>query len=244
MLLAARLATAAEPLLPLSILLNPVVSRGTASASFAMGTFIGLAVYVPIYFEAVLRLPASRSGIALIPLMAGVIVGASIASRLLAKLHHYKRPPLVGLAIASMAVAALSIQPSGLPFLMTEALLALIGIGIGTLLPVATVAIQNAVEPHQLGTATAVMNFFRSLAGAVIVAGFGAIVLGGAAASGMRVEQLAAAASQGAIDLDAAYRWTFITAAVGLAIAFAWLTIMAELPLRSHAPAAGGEPAA
>ena len=59
-------------------------------------------------------------------------------------------------------------------------LLALVGIGVGTVLPVTTVAIQNAVPMHQLGTATGVMSFFRSLGGAVAVAGFGALVLGGA----------------------------------------------------------------
>jgi MFS family permease len=235
-LFALRLVTAVEPLLPLSILLNPVVSRGTAAASFAMGTFIGLAVYVPIFFEGVLRLPASKSGVALIPLMAGVILGASTASRLMARLRHYKRPPLIGLSVAAVAVALLAIRPASMPFLLTEVLLATVGTGIGTLLPVATVAIQNAVEPHQLGTATGVMNFFRSLAGAIVVAGFGAIILGGAAASGMRLEQLAAAASSGAIDLSNAYRWTFIIAAAGLVIALGWLVTMAELPLRSRAP--------
>ena len=57
-------------------------------------------------------------------------------------------------------------------------LLALVGAGVGTVLPVTTVAIQNAVPMHQLGTATGVMSFFRSLGGAIAVAGFGALVAG------------------------------------------------------------------
>ena len=56
-------------------------------------------------------------------------------------------------------------------------MLGIISIGLGTLLPVTMVATQNAVAPHQMGTATGTANFFRSLGGAFIVAIFGAIVL-------------------------------------------------------------------
>ncbi len=54
--------------------------------------------------------------------------------------------------------------------LALEVLLFVIGIGLGTIFPVTTVTVQNAVPPHQLGTATAALNFFRSLGGAILVA--------------------------------------------------------------------------
>ncbi|MGO8227422.1 MFS transporter, partial [Rhizobium ruizarguesonis] len=66
-----------------------------------------------------------------------------------------------------------------LPLLPFCVILAIVSIGFGTLLPVATVSIQNAVHAHQLGTVTALANFFRQIGGALIVAVFGAIVLGG-----------------------------------------------------------------
>ncbi len=71
-----------------------------------------------------------------------------------------------------------------LPLVSIELLLATISIGLGTVLPVTTVCIQNAVGVHELGTATASMNFFRQLGGAFIVAIFGTIVLNGAGLSG------------------------------------------------------------
>ena len=58
-------------------------------------------------------------------------------------------------------------------------MLAVNGFGVGTMYPVTTVVIQNAVEPHQFGVATGTLNFFRQLGGAIIVAVFVAIVLGG-----------------------------------------------------------------
>ena len=60
-------------------------------------------------------------------------------------------------------------------------------VGLGTMLPVTTVSVQNAVSVHQLGTATGTMNFFRSLGGALVVAAFGAILLGGGLQPGLHV---------------------------------------------------------
>jgi EmrB/QacA subfamily drug resistance transporter len=235
-LFVARLATAAEPLLPPSILLNPVVSRGTLAAFFTVGSLIGLSIYVPIYFETVLKLRASSSGVALIPLMAGVIVGATTASRLMVRIRHYKRTPAVGLLLAAGACALLSLWSGDLTLPMAEVLLGVVGIGIGTVLPVVTVAIQNSVPMHEVGTATATMNFFRSLGGAMAVAAFGAIVLSGIAgpeAGGVGLQSLSETVSRQGLDLSGVFRWVFGAAGAGLVIAFGWLLQMKELPLRS-----------
>jgi EmrB/QacA subfamily drug resistance transporter len=237
-----RLATAHEPFLPLAVLLDPVVSRGTATSCFAMGTFIGLSIYVPVYFELALGLSASQSGMSLIPLMAGVVAGASASGRMMGRRRHYKRPATLGLAIAVAGCLALAWHPLGLPFVLVEVLLAGVGVGIGTVLPVTTVSIQNAVEMHLLGSATGVMSFFRSLGGAVAVAGFGALVLGGQAGSGAAADALRArAATEG---LEPIFRSLFIAAAIGFSLALAWFLSMAERPLRSGAPTAAKSAAA
>ena len=114
------------------------------------------------------------SGVALVPLMVGTAIGAAIAGRLM-KMTHYKRVPIVGLSVATAAMTILSYAPAALPLAAIEVLLALTSIGFGTILPVTTVCVQNAAPPGQLGTATSVMVFVRSLAGAVAVAIFGAI---------------------------------------------------------------------
>jgi hypothetical protein len=94
------------------------------------------------------------------------------------------------------------------------------------------VAIQNAVDLHQLGTATGTMNFFRSLGSAVAVAIFGAIVLGGIAAPDAASGHLAEAAAHAGGDLAGAFRRLFLAATGGLALGLAWLLAMAERPLR------------
>ncbi len=243
-LFALRLTTAPEPFLPLSILLNPVVSRGTAAAFFGMGTFIGLSVYVPVYLQTVTKLSASLSGVALIPLVAGVMVGATFAGRLMMHVRHYKRPPMVGLVVAIIGIALLAVLPEGLPLWAVEIVLGAVGVGIGTLLPVTTVAVQNAVGLHDMGTATGAMNFFRSLGGAIVVAAFGAIVLGGAGVHGGAIEDLGTVASQQGVDLAGVFRWTFAAAVLGLIAGLGFLLAMEERPLRSGSPRASAAAAA
>ena len=99
-------------------------------------------------------------------------------------------------------------------------MLGCLSVGLGTLLPVSTVAIQNAVRPHELGTATGVANFFRSIGGAFIVAIFGAIVLGLSGVGGASsLEALGpAAAGHGRRSGGGLPRYVFVAAFVGFGL--------------------------
>ena len=113
-LFAIRLLWAPEPFLPLSILANQVVRTGTLAAACNVGTMIGLTIFVPLYFESVLGLSSSLSGLFLIPLMVVSNLGAIIAGRGLAMFRHYKRVPMLGLciSIAESSVACLASLPA------------------------------------------------------------------------------------------------------------------------------------
>ncbi len=226
LLFALRLALAREPLLPLPVILNPVVAAATAAACGAMGVFIGLSVYLPIYLQTILAMSASGAGLAMLGLMVGTVAGATLSGRLMLHVRHYRRVPVAGLVVATMGVVLLAIRPADLPIALIELCLTAIGLGIGTVLPVTTVAVQNAVELHQLGTATASMNFFRALGGAILVAAYGAILLsdGGAAAGPATI-----AAAEPAM-----FRWIFVASALGLVLAQGFLLAMPERPLRGR----------
>ena len=224
-----RLWSAKEPLIPLSLLQNQVVLTATLAACFGMGTFIGLTIYMPIYLEGVLHMPASLSGLALIPLMVGTVTGATLSGTLMPKLKHYKRLPVAGLSLSVVATVLLVFAPAHLPFALLEGLLACISLGLGTVLPVTTISIQNAVDFHQLGTATASMNFFRSLGGALIVAVFGMLVLGGGVA-GLGTD-LHSLSPQAVAGLETSFRLVFAASSAGLALALAFILAMPEKPL-------------
>ncbi len=231
-LFAARLLTAREPFIPLTILRGRVTSTITCAAFFGVGTIIGITIYTPLYCETVLGLSASSSGLALIAFMAGTVVGSLTAARLMVRLEHYMRVPLLALAFAVLALGALAVDPVNQSITRLVLLLFVLGCGVGPMYPMSTIVMQNAVKPHQLGTATGTLNFFRTLGGAIIVAVFGAIVLGSGTddATIVTLERLAAAHG----DMAPAFRWVFIAAVICLAIAFCSLLAAEERPL--HGP--------
>jgi MFS family permease len=240
-----RLRTAPEPFLPLNILSNQVVRTGILLSSFNMSCIIGLTIFIPIYFEMVQGLSSSLSGLALIPLMVVSNVGAAVAGRGLGYFHHYKRVPMIGLSISVAALISLTIDPQQS---LTSVLIHLgaIGLGIGTVYPVATVAVQNAVPRHQLGIATGTMNFFRALLSAVIVAGLGAIILGGINVKGGGGEVASVLqASGGSAEVALVFRWVFAVCSAIMAFALLWLILMEERPLpgRADIPVAAAPPA-
>ncbi len=195
-----------------------------------MGTFIGLTIYVPIYLEGVLGYSASESGVALIPLMVGTVTGATLSGRSMTYFKHYKRLPMAAMGMSVACCAVLAIYAGALPHGALEVLFLLISLGLGTILPLSTITIQNAVPHHQLGTATASMNFFRSLGGALIVAAFGTILLSGTGgAAGGDFERLIRGAD--AALLAQTFRAIFAAAAAGLVLAWFWLAMLEERPL-------------
>ena len=242
-LFAWRLVKTPEPFLPLAVLGNPVVRCAALAGACNMGVLVGMTIFVPLYFEVVLHLSASQSGMALIPLMAATVVFSTITGRLMTHMVHYKRVPLIGLMVALLGLVVLTIWPAGMTTVVMLILLAVIGSGLGTVFPVATVAMQNAVTAHQMGVATGAANFFRALISALVVAVLGAIVLGGlGGVPGMSVENLARAAS--AHELSSAFRFVFMTCALVLAFGMTFLIALEERPLRGPPTAAAEAPTA
>jgi hypothetical protein len=116
-----------------------------------------------------------------------------------------------------------------------------VGSGLGTVFPISTVCMQNAVTQHQMGVATGAANFFRALFSALVVAVLGAIVIGGlGGVTGMSVETLARVASEH--SLAVAFRFVFIACGLVLSFGMAFLIALEERPLKGPAtpsPAAG-----
>jgi EmrB/QacA subfamily drug resistance transporter len=229
-----RVVYAQEPFLPVSIMQNPVVRCATLAGGCGMGTLVGLTIFVPLYFEVVHHLSASQSGLALIPLMGSVVLAATLTGRAMVHVENYKRMPLIGLTVSILSLLILAAWPNRMPIPLIVFLLATIGIGIGSVFPVSTVGTQNAVTRAQMGIATGTMNFFRSLGSALIVALFGAIVLGGLGGGiGVSVEALARTAS--GADLATVFRFVFLAGALVIGFGLAFTIGMEQKPLRGPA---------
>jgi len=242
-LFAWRLVTAEEPFLPLAVLGNAVVRCAALTGACTMGSLVGMTIFVSLYFETVLHLSASESGLALIPLMGMTVVTSTLVGQTMGRVTHYKRMPLIGLVVSILGLGVMAIWPSEMPTWLVVFVLAVVGTGIGTVFPVSTVCMQNAVARSQLGIATGAANFFRALFSALVVAILGAMVLGRLGGpTGTSVETLARAAS--GAELAHAFRFVFIAAALVLSFGLTFLIAMEEKPLRGPAAHPAGQPEA
>ena len=232
-----RLRYALEPFIPLTMLAEPVVLGISMAGFFSIGTIVGLSIFIPIYVELVLQHSPSASGLVLIAFMVGATIGSMVAGRLMPKLEHYKRVPVLAMPIGIATMIVFALAPGDLTLIEATLLLAVGGAGVGPMWPATTVIIQNAVPLHQLGIATGTLSFFRQLGGALVVAIFAAIVLAGVHGAGL--ERLSAADTAA---LAASFRWVFIAAAVFFAMSLFSLMVIKTQPLRGPATARAAEP--
>jgi MFS family permease len=173
-----RLSRAAEPLVSLEVLSSPIVLAGCFAMFMIAGANVGLAVYLPVYGQAWFGLSPATSGYALLGFLLGTTVGATFSGRLTMRVVRVKIISIIGATVSGLALIALGLLASQTSLIVYEALLVVIGFGLGTTFPVTTVSVQNGVDQQHLGVATGMLTFLRSLGAALGVAVLGAIALG------------------------------------------------------------------
>ncbi len=239
---------AREPFLPIAVLKNSIMRTGSLTSSCSQGVAIGLTIFVPLYYELVHGLSASDSGFALIPIVLMTTPGSFLSGRCMLYMDRYKWFPILMLSIATLAVALLAIHPL-MPVWVVSVVTGLVGMGTGSSYPVVTVSIQNAVAHREIGVAMGVMNFFRALASAFVVAVMGAIMLthlGTAPQRGGPSSTIVTTAGDVTMDhLARTFSHIFAVGALFLLIGIVALIFMEERPLRTTvlAQPAAREPA-
>jgi len=243
-----------EPILPVHLFGNATVAISWAVLAL---TFMGISaatVFFPLFFQLVLGIAPSLSGLLTGPLMLGVVASSVLGGRLLTRTGRYKRLPILGLAAATLAFVTLGIAAgSGRGVAFIEPLLIVLGLGIGLVMPTMTVALQNAAGPPDVGAATSTSAFFRSLGGVIGVALSGGIMtmrLQAAPAASALLAQvdptklmkpgLHDAGGMPPLTVIAFYRdaiaATFLAGAAITALAFLLVLFLPELPLRTTRP--------
>ena len=166
----------AEPILP-PHLFHSSVFRVSAAASFIVGAaMFGALAFLPLYLQVSTGASATNSGLLLLPLIGGLLVTIIGSGRLISRTGHYKVFPIVGTALIALAMFLLSTLSANISRLLTDAYMVVLGAGLGMVLQVLILAVQNSVPRRDLGVATAGTTFFRSLGGATGTAAFGALL--------------------------------------------------------------------
>ena len=170
-------ARASDPIIPLFIFRNPVVSISMLVVFLTGFGMFGGIIFVPLFFQAVLGASATSAGSFLTPMVLGVVGGAATSGQALARLGgHYRLQGLLGLTIMAIGLFLLSRMSPETSYGQAIANIVLMGIGIGITLPLYTLAVQNTVPYRVLGAATSSTQFFRSIGGTMGLAILGSVM--------------------------------------------------------------------
>jgi MFS family permease len=173
--LVARERRAADPIVPLGMLRSPAVSVSSAALFLATAALFSITVFVPLFLQATAGASPTEAGLLLAPMTAGITAATVLSGRSISRTGRYKRFPIAGLALMTVALVLMAALAGEHSIVATALLLVLFGAGFGLVTQVLIVAVQNSVDRHAIGTATAATSFFRALGGAVGAAVLGAV---------------------------------------------------------------------
>jgi EmrB/QacA subfamily drug resistance transporter len=248
---------AAEPVLPLSLFSSRVFTIASAMGFIIGLSLFGATTYLPLFLQIVNGASPTSSGLQLLPLMLGLLITSIGSGQVIARWGHYKPFPIAGTAILVVGFLLLSRMGPSTSALERSFDMLVVGLGLGLVMQVLVLAVQNDVDYRDLGVATAGATFFRSIGGCFGVAICGAIFSNRLAHELAKIPGLPKSAAAGQVttasvgQLPAALRAEFVQAysdalttiflvcapIAGLAFVLAWL--LPERPLRRTIEATG-----
>lgn len=166
---------AVEPIIPLYLFRDR-----TFLLSCLIGFIIGMSLFgsmtfLPLYLQVVKSSTPSQAGMQLLPLMGGLMFTSIVSGRIISKVGRYRIFPIAGTFVTFIAMVLLGTLKITTPLHLLYLYIALLGFGLGMVMQVLILAVQNSVEPKLIGVATSSTTLFRSIGGSIGVAAFGAI---------------------------------------------------------------------
>jgi EmrB/QacA subfamily drug resistance transporter len=167
----------ADPVLPLSLLRNNVVAISSTNSLAQSMAQISLALFIPLYAQGVMGTSATVSGTIMVPLLVGMVISNVAAGMLIAHIGRYKAFAIVGFGLAVVGFGLLAWMGPEAPYALLGGTLGLLGVAIGMIFPTLTLSYQSAVEFRELGVATSLNQFCRSIGSTLGSAVFGSILV-------------------------------------------------------------------
>jgi EmrB/QacA subfamily drug resistance transporter len=243
---------AQEPILPMSLFRNHTFSS-TSAIGFIVGfALFGAVTYLPLFLQVTKGSSPTVSGLQLTPLMAGVLITSIASGQVISRVGRYRFFPIAGTALMTVAMFLLSRLEAGTSTWVAAVYALILGLGLGMVMQVLVLAVQNAVDRSVMGVATSGSTLFRQIGGSIGVALFGTIFasrvhveLASRLPAGTRVPKAInpagiqhlppaakAAFSEG---FAAALHPVFLTAAGVSLLAFLLTWLLREVPLQTRA---------
>ncbi len=166
---------AAEPILPLHLFRLRTFSV-TSLVGFIVGfAMFGAITYLPAFFQVVRGISPTISGVYLLPLMVGLLTISIASGQIISKTGKYRFFPIAGSAVMTLGMFLLHLMGVGSSAFEDAIYMLILGMGIGGVMQVLVIIVQNGVPHSELGVATSGATFFRSIGGSFGTAIFGAI---------------------------------------------------------------------
>ena len=173
---AAHSRTQERPILNLRLMGERSIFTASMAGLLVSAGMYAAILYLPLYMQGVRGSSASGSGLALAPLMGGIILTSTLSGQIVSRTGRYKWMVLTGAFVATAALLLATQLSLGTPLILAVGLMILLGIGLGPVNSQLTLAVQNAAPREQLGSATGGNQFFRQIGGTLAVSLFGALV--------------------------------------------------------------------
>ncbi|PZS12559.1 MAG: MFS transporter [Pseudonocardiales bacterium] len=169
-----------DALLPMRLFRNRVFAVASAqSMVIGIGMFGGMAS-IPLYLQIVKGASPTKAGLLILPMVMGMIAASLTAGQIISRTGHYKRLPVVGSALLVLGLVLMSRIGAGTPLWQTDIFMLIFGAGLGLNMQTLVLAMQNAVEPKDMGVSTAAATFFRQVGGTLGTAVFLSILFSAA----------------------------------------------------------------
>lgn len=165
-----------SPVLPLSLFRNGIVTVSNLAGFVLNAGMMGAIIYVPFFVQGVKGISPTYSGYVTMPMSVVMILCTAFIGQFISKTGKYKKMAIGGLLIMTFGMVLLHFMTPDTAIYITIIYMCIVGLGLGISMPVFSLTIQNAVEPQQLGVATASSQLFRSLGGTIGIAVMGTVM--------------------------------------------------------------------
>lgn len=180
---------AKEPIIPLRFFANRTFSAVMAVALLFGAAFLGAILYLTQFNQQVFEATATTAGLMLLPMVGGLVITSAVTGQIVSRTGKYKWLLLGGLALATVSVFSLSTLTATSPYFQEAIIMAFVGIGLGTGMPIMNLAVQNEFSQRDLGAATASSQLLRGLGSTIGVAILGSVMTASVADSLNFLEQ-------------------------------------------------------
>jgi len=167
---------AQEPIIPLRLFRNDIFAVSCMLSLLSGAVMFGAMTFIPEYQQIVRGYSAMKSGLLLLPLVAGLMCAMIPSGRIISKTGRYRIFPILGTAVTALGIWSFSHISLTTTQLMLSVWMLILGVGIGLYMQVMTLAVQNSIDRKDMGTGTSVVTFFRSMGSSFGTAIFGAIL--------------------------------------------------------------------